>query len=117
MYNQSKRTTLLLLRCVILFIKSFDIFLTLELHILRVQNLKEEDKYAGLSHWRGQQSPRVGRGGGEVLQLPGQPLPHEAVELQVRAQPLPEQPQRQGGQPRHAGEGVILLLDTHALSY
>ena len=29
---------------IILFIKSFDIFLTLELHILRVQNLKEEDK-------------------------------------------------------------------------
>ena len=34
-----------------------------------------------------------------------QSLPHELVDLQVRAQPLPEQPQRQGGQPRHAGEG------------
>ena len=61
--------------------------------------------------------PRVGRGGGEVLQLPDQSLPHEAVELQVRAQPLPEQPQRQGGQPRHAGEGHTFTGDSLALSF
>ena len=52
-----------------------------------------------------------------MLQLPDQPLPHEAVELQVRAQPPPEQPQRQGGQPRHAGEGVTLLDNGDSLAF